>query len=357
MSRPMADTPKRRARAGSSMTTSRPRRSGWCSTRARACRSVARDLDLTESALRDLGRAGPAPIARRARTGPDDGGARGTGAAAQRESRAADGARNPKKSRGLLREAPAVKFAWIAAEKAGFRVSDVVSRARRDAAAASMRGRVGPSRRTRARDRQLTVLVRTSFEASKRRYGSPRIHEDLAGAGRAREPQARRSGSCRRTELQARQRKRFKCTTMSDHDQPIAANLLDRQFTAAAPESALGRRHDRVRDRRERQAVSRGDPRSVLAVHRGLGGQCGQRPASDDPALEMALKRRCPDAGLLHHSDQGCTYASEDYQTTPRHARHHLQHEPTRRLLRQRGDGELLLHGEERARRSLRQLR
>ena len=29
----------------------------------------------------------------------------------------------------------------------------------------------------------------------------------------------------------------------------------------------------------------------------------------------MALKRRCPDVGLLHHSDQGCTYASEDYQT------------------------------------------
>ena len=31
-------------------------------------------------------------------------------------------------------------------------------------------------------------------------------------------------------------------------------------------------------------------------------------------ALHMALKRRCPDAGLLHHSDQGCTYASEDSQ-------------------------------------------
>ena len=31
-------------------------------------------------------------------------------------------------------------------------------------------------------------------------------------------------------------------------------------------------------------------------------------------ALELALKRRCPDFGLLHHSDQGCTYASEDYQ-------------------------------------------
>ena len=31
-------------------------------------------------------------------------------------------------------------------------------------------------------------------------------------------------------------------------------------------------------------------------------------------ALGMAVKRRCPEAGLLHHSHQGCTYASEDYQ-------------------------------------------
>jgi len=32
-------------------------------------------------------------------------------------------------------------------------------------------------------------------------------------------------------------------------------------------------------------------------------------------ALDKALKRRCAEAGLLHHSDQGCTYASEDYRT------------------------------------------
>jgi transposase InsO family protein len=35
--------------------------------------------------------------------------------------------------------------------------------------------------------------------------------------------------------LQGHVRKRFKCTTTSDHDQPVAANLLDRQFNAAAP--------------------------------------------------------------------------------------------------------------------------
>jgi len=70
--------------------------------------------------------------------------------------------------------------------------------------------------------------------------------------------------------LKARVRTRFTCTTMSDHDLPVAANLLDRQFTAE-PESALGRRYDSVGDRRERQAVSRRDSGSVLAVHRRLG--------------------------------------------------------------------------------------
>jgi transposase InsO family protein len=50
-------------------------------------------------------------------------------------------------------------------------------------------------------------------------------------------------------------------------------------------------------------------------------------------ALEMALKRRGPDTGLLHHSDQGCTDASEDYQDLLAGARDRLQHEPARQLL------------------------
>lgn len=40
-------------------------------------------------------------------------------------------------------------------------------------------------------------------------------------------------------------------------------------------------------------------------------------------ALDMALKRRCPEAGLPYHSNQGSTYASEDYQTI-RDVRHHV---------------------------------
>ena len=84
------------------------------------------------------------------------------------------------------------------------------------------------------RDRRLRVLVRASFAASKQPYGSPRIHEDLL---EQKEPVSRKRVIRLMQEdgLKARARKRFKCTTMSDHDQPVAANLLDRQFTADAP--------------------------------------------------------------------------------------------------------------------------
>ena len=83
-------------------------------------------------------------------------------------------------------------------------------------------------------DRQLRVLVRASFEASRQRYGSPRVLEDL----REQQIHISRKRVVRLMQeegLQARARKRFKSTTMSDHDQPVAANLLDRQFEAPAP--------------------------------------------------------------------------------------------------------------------------
>jgi transposase InsO family protein len=54
-----------------------------------------------------------------------------------------------------------------------------------------------------------------------------------------------------------------------------------------------------------------------LTLLRRLGGPYRQRPTSRAPrtSLDIALKRRCSEAGLLHHSDQRCTYAIEDYRT------------------------------------------
>ena len=83
-------------------------------------------------------------------------------------------------------------------------------------------------------DRRLRVLVRASFDESRQRYGSPRIHEDLIE--QAVHVSRKRVVRVMQEEgLQARVRKRFKSTTMSDHDQPVAANLLDRRFEADGP--------------------------------------------------------------------------------------------------------------------------
>ena len=87
----------------------------------------------------------------------------------------------------------------------------------------------------RARDdRRLKVLVRASFEQSTHRYGSPRIHEDLVEQ-HERVSRKRVIRLMQEDGLKARARKRFKQTTMSDHDQPVAANVLAQDFVADAP--------------------------------------------------------------------------------------------------------------------------
>ena len=120
--------------------------------------------------------------------------------------------------------------------------------------------------------------------------------------------------------LKARARKRFKSTTMSDHDQPVAANVLDREFTAAAPNQRW------VGDTTEFVIGESGklylaailDLYSRFVVGWALSAVNDRHLAIK--ALEMAIKRRCPEVGLLHHSDQGSPYASEDYQAVLTHA-------------------------------------
>ncbi len=162
-------------------------------------------------------------------------------------------------------------------------------------------------------DRRLKVLVRASFEESKQRYGSPRVHEDLIDL-HERVSRKRVVRLMQEAGLKARQRRRYKQTTMSDHDQPVADNLLDRQFEAAGPNQRW------VGDTTEFVIGTSG--KLSLAVVLDLFSRFAVGwavSAVNDrhltlKALEMALKRRCPAIGLLHHSDQGCTYASADYQ-------------------------------------------
>jgi transposase InsO family protein len=168
------------------------------------------------------------------------------------------------------------------------------------------------SRRARD-DRRLKVLVQSSFKESRNNYGSPRVHEDLIEQ-KVRISRKRVVRLMQEEGLKARVRKRYKRTTMSDHDQPIADNLLKQTFTAERPNQRW------VGDTTE--FVIGTSSKLYLAVILDLFSRfvVGWAVSAVNDrhltikALEMALQRRCPAAGLLHHSDQGCTYASEDYQ-------------------------------------------
>jgi transposase InsO family protein len=164
-----------------------------------------------------------------------------------------------------------------------------------------------------AEDQQLAVRVREIHELTKKRYGAPRVQRELAKAQDIHVSQKRVARLMRQEGLRARPRRRFKSTTMSDHDQPVAANLLDRNFETATPDQKW------VGDTTE---LITGNGKLFLAVILDLYSRFvvgwALSPVNDRhltiSALEMAVKRRCPEVGLLHHSDQGSTYASEDYQ-------------------------------------------
>ena len=167
---------------------------------------------------------------------------------------------------------------------------------------------------TRAReDRRLGLLVREAHERSRRTYGSPRVHATLL-AGGEHVSRKRVVRLMQEQELQARVRRRFKCTTMSDHNQPVAPNLLARRFEAELPNERW------VGDTTELRIGESGrlflaaiiDLFSRFTVGWALSAVNDRNVVIK--ALSMALRRRCPDAGLLHHSDRGSPYACEDYQ-------------------------------------------
>ena len=169
----------------------------------------------------------------------------------------------------------------------------------------------GPSRRA-VEDDRLRVLVKEAHLLGRRNYGSPRVHKALARQ-QVFISRKRVIRLMQQDGLVGRTRRRYRCTTMSDHEQPVAANLLEQDFSATAPNQRW------VGDTTE-LAVPQGrlflaaiiDLYSRMVVGWALSAINDRHLVLK--ALDMALQRRVPDAGLVHHSDQGSTYASEDHR-------------------------------------------
>lgn len=204
-----------------------------------------------------------------------------------------------------------MKFACITAEKASFPVSKLCKALGVSTAGYYASLHREPSKRA-TKDERLKVLIKAAFAASRKTYGSPRIYDDLVeakeGVGRNRVIRLMQAEG-----IVARPRRRYRSTTMSDHNQPVAANLLARDFKADAPNQRwVGDTTELLTESGKFYLAAILDLFSRSLVGWAVSTVNDRRLTI--AALDAALKRRLPGAGLLHHSDQGCTYASEDYQ-------------------------------------------
>jgi putative transposase len=170
-----------------------------------------------------------------------------------------------------------------------------------------------PSTREQA-NQALLAMIKTEHEASRKTYGSPRMHVILQRKGVV----CGRNRVARLMRLKgivALQRRRYHpVTTQRQPGMVPAPNLLNQEFSAVAPNQKW------VSDF---TYIETGEGWLYLVVvldlfsRKVIGWAMSQTmdTALVETALHMALVGRKPPAGLLHHSDQGSQYTSAAYRT------------------------------------------
>jgi putative transposase len=204
-----------------------------------------------------------------------------------------------------------LKFKWIDAEKAQWPVTKMC-RALEVSKSGFYAWRSRPPSTRTHEDTRLGVLVEESHRASRTIYGSPRVHRDLLKRGE-RVSRKRVMRLMRERGLEGKVRRRWVTTTDSDHGHRVAPNVLGQNFEASGPNErwAGDVTFLRVPDGWLYLAVIL-DLFSRRVVGWALS-PCNDRRLALR-ALDMAVRRRRPEPGLVHHTDQGSPYASDDYQ-------------------------------------------
>jgi transposase InsO family protein len=169
----------------------------------------------------------------------------------------------------------------------------------------------GPSARELANERILAE-IRAIHVENEARYGSPRVVDELRERGHE-VGKHRVARLMRENGIFARMRRRFRHTTDSKHKLPVAPNLLEQNFTATAPNQAwVG----------DITYIWTAEGWSYLAVlldlySRRVVGWALRKSLSRElavSALQHAVTCRRPPAGLVHHTDRGSQYASQEYR-------------------------------------------
>jgi putative transposase len=170
----------------------------------------------------------------------------------------------------------------------------------------------GPSARSRRRV-ALARKVQAVYAQNRGVYGSPRVHRALLAEGE-RVCENTVAKVMRVQGLRGRMRRRFvPRTTQSRHGHPVAPNTLDRRFGAERPNRKWAADITYVpTDEGWLYLAGVIDLHSRRIVGWSMDDHLRAELVID--ALGMALARRQPAGGLLHHSDRGVQYACDDYQ-------------------------------------------
>jgi putative transposase len=166
-----------------------------------------------------------------------------------------------------------------------------------------------PKSRRERENEQLVEKIKEIYYQSRRRYGSPRITDALHDQGLVC-GHNRVARLMRHNDIVAKRKRRFKVTTHSRHKLPLAANLVDRQFSADAPDQLWVSDITYVRTLQGWLYLAAIlDVYSRQIVGWSLDAFLGQELVLK--ALRQALGRRQPAQGLIFHSDRGVQYASD----------------------------------------------
>ncbi len=166
---------------------------------------------------------------------------------------------------------------------------------------------------SRAREnRRLVVEIKAIHKENRGVYGSPRIQAELKDR-EIHVSENRVARLMRDNGIAAKQKKKYKATTDSNHGHLAAPNILGRDFEADGPDQKWLADITYIPTREGWLYLAAVlDLYSKLIVGWSMSSRMTKKLVLD--ALNMAVDRRKPGPGLIHHSDQGRQYASKAYR-------------------------------------------
>ena len=161
------------------------------------------------------------------------------------------------------------------------------------------------------KNQQLLAKLRCFYQASFRIYGAPRLHKDLLDSGE-KLSQNRVARLMRQANIKAKTAKRFVITTHSKNTLAPAPDLLQRQFTTTRKDVAWVTDTTFIKTRKGWLYLATIlDLYSRKIIGWAMSSRNNKQLVCD--ALTMAVWRRKRPKDVIVHSDQGSTYASNDY--------------------------------------------